>query len=220
LESLSRPGLLEPLLLWWPERSRRPLRSLSRSSVGAAMPVIRSARSGMVALAASLGVSALAGGGPGGGGGGAGIEGDDIGVSGPIPEDILARLRVFRSGAFCCPACWSIVLIPASCRLPPRAARSVAEAGPVGAASPFVPRPLGLGSDTLGPEGGNPVATGGRGGLPRMVLCCIAGGGMTGDSNAFSLSGCIGGGGGGRFFKRSGWMGVEDAATGVLVAGP
>jgi len=29
-----------------------------------------------------------------------------------------------------------------------------------------------------------------------------------------------GGGGGGRFFKRSGWMGVEDAATGVLVADP
>jgi hypothetical protein len=35
--------------------------------------------------------------------------------------------------------------MPASCRLPPRAARSVAEAGPVGAASPFVPSPPGLG---------------------------------------------------------------------------
>lgn len=64
--------------------------------------MIRSARSGlMVARAVSLAASALAGGGPGGGGGGAGIEGDDIGVSGPIPDDILARLRMFRSGAFC-----------------------------------------------------------------------------------------------------------------------
>lgn len=83
--------------------------------------------------------------------------------------------------------------MPASCRLPPRAARSVAEAGPVGAASPFVPMPPGLGCDPLGPDGGTPVATGGRGGLPRELLCWAAGGGMTGVSNAFSLSGWIGG---------------------------
>jgi len=57
-----------------------------------------------------------------------------------------------------------MVLIPASCRLPPRV-RSVAEAGPVGAARPFGPDDIGLDSEFFGPEGGPAVTTDGKGGL-------------------------------------------------------
>jgi hypothetical protein len=75
-----------------------------------------------------------------------GVLGAELYFSGCIPELILAapRPRTFiRSGPFCCPACCSIVLIPASCRLPPRA-RSMADDGPVGADKPFGPAEMGL----------------------------------------------------------------------------
>ena len=141
-DSRSRPGLLE-LRRLLPERSLLPLRSRSRSSFGASDPVIRSARAGLMrSLPGSLAVSCRAGGSPGGGGGigNDGVGGPELGVSGPMPELILPRPRTLTlSGVFCCPACCSMVLIPASCRLPPRAARSVADAGPVGAANPFGP---------------------------------------------------------------------------------
>ena len=104
--------------------------------------MIRSARSGLMR---SLAGSGLPGGGPGGGGGIMGVEGAELGVSGCIPELILApRPRTLMFGPFCCPACCSMVLIAPSCRLPPRCARSTADAGPVGAESPFGPDEIGL----------------------------------------------------------------------------
>lgn len=101
-----------------------------------------------------------------------GVEGAELGVSGCTPELILApRPRTFMLfGPFCWPACCSMVLMAPSCRLPPRCARSTADAGPVGAESPLGPDEMGLDCDPLGPEGGPAVTTDGIGGLDRLLL--------------------------------------------------
>ena len=96
-------GLLELRRLWRPECSRRPpLRSQSRSSLGStAPPIMRSSRSEFIASLAGSGRPA------GGGGGGCemmGVPGAELGVSGCMPELILAAprpLTFIRSGAFC-----------------------------------------------------------------------------------------------------------------------
>ena len=151
----------------------------------------------------SLAGSGLPSGGGGGGGGRVGVTGAEMGVSGAFELILPPRPRTFmRSGPFCCPACCNIVLIPASCRLPPRCALSTADAGPVGAESPFGPDDMGVfDCDPFGPEGGPAVTTADIGGLERPLLCWLAGVTGWGSLNALNLSG---------------WIPVEAGAAGVV----
>lgn len=107
-----------------------------------------------------------------------GVDGPEVGVSGPYPLLILPpRRKLLRSGVIFCAAFCNRWLIAPTCddagrseRLVPLLALSEAEAGPVGTPNPFDPEFAGLDWTPLGPDGGSFVTNGGMCGRSRLLF--------------------------------------------------